>query len=295
MAASEATPLSPGEPGRPGGVGLLFPESPCRFLGHCAGVPATQTRPTTLCGPQPQPQPARRPALRSRAPGAGALGCLPCSKRIPLDGTVAPQMPQSAGAWPLPLPFVHPKRPREAPEAFQADPAPLPVLGCWGARVSTFGDPVARSKGPGEATKAILTSGIPLHIPLGVRVPPLPMQSERGPCPLCAVAHGCPRGSSCPTHRPDLVRALRTRGTWVPSWPRTPRSGLALFTWHPGLSSALLGPPGAGSRAQAPGPLPASGQFRRSLLAWAPQLRGGGWRCGPRTRPRHWRFHPWME
>lgn len=102
---------------------------------------------------------------------------------------------------------------------------------------------------------------------------------------LPALAHGYPQGPSCPTHRPDLVRALRTRGTWVPSWPWTPRSGLALFSWHPDLSSALLGPPGAGSRAQAPGPLPASGDFRRSLLAWAPQLHGGGWRCGPRTRP----------
>lgn len=244
----------------------------CCFQGPRVASSATvqlcrPPRPAPQCSVLPSPSPPARPlASPSRSPGAGALCCRTWSKRIPLDGTVAPRIPQSRGAWPLPPPFVDQKRPREAPEAFQADPAPLPVLGCWGARVSAFGVLVARRKGPGKATRAILASGIPLHISLGVRVRPRPSPpspSQRGPCPLCPLAHGYPQGSSSPTHRPDLVPALRTRGTWVPGWPWTPRSGLALFSWHPGLSSALLRPPGSGSRAQARGPLPESGDFRR--------------------------------
>lgn len=239
--------------------------APSRPLGLCAGVPAAQIRPTMLPGFQPQP--AFGPAPEDpQAQGLCATGLAGKAFRW-----MALWLHRSLSLWgarPLPPPFVNQKRSREPHEALQAYPAPMPVLGYWGARIPAFGVLVARKKGPGKATKASLASGIPLRISLGVRVPP-----TQGAGTLSSLSSGARLSSGVFLCRPQASPRPSNTDTGHMSSQLAPDTEictcpLLLAPWPLFCSPQ---DPGSGPRAQAPGPLSASRDFRRSLLSATPQ------------------------
>lgn len=128
MAAAEATPLSPGEPGRPAGRALLLPGPLCRFLGHCAGVPATQTRPATLCGPQPQPARPPQQSPRRRGPRLPAL-----LEKDPAGWHCGSTDPSVCGSLASPSALCGSKKAKGGTRSLPSRPSPIACPGVLGS------------------------------------------------------------------------------------------------------------------------------------------------------------------
>lgn len=227
MAAPEATP-----PASRGARGSRVGERGCChrlrcFPGRSGGVRAAGAAPESSLGPRPglpaaTGLPQGIPRRRARRPSSNTFRLMALRRH---ECT----LPGELGLSLRPLCI------KKGPVRCQRPSGPTAVLGSPGL---SLGASPGKRKGPSQATRAGRAPGQLLHVCPDAGGRP---SAPRAGGDLVISAHVC-TGTLAGLLGPP-PHSSRGLGTSIRSLRQTPGSGLALSSWHPGLSSALLGPP----------------------------------------------------